>query len=249
MRIDRLKTAVLAAVALAGAAAAAGAITGEEVIRLMEANQTHKTEQGDGQLLITDRFGKRTKTFRYFAEGSESMLIEFTNPEERGQKILRLENEIYLYFPDAEEVIHLQGSALKESVMGSDFSYEDLTGEKELLDLYQVRLLGRESLAGIDCYLLELKGRKRGVAYPLQKVWVEVERLVLRQGEYYALSGRLLKTLEVKRVERIDGKNIPVDVLMKDAMKKSSSTEFKVSNLRIDEPLPQGVFSLERLSW
>jgi hypothetical protein len=32
-------------------------------------------------------------------------------------------------------------------------------------------------------------------------------------------------------------------------MKKSSSTEFVVSSLRVDEPLPPGVFSLESLSW
>jgi outer membrane lipoprotein-sorting protein len=225
------------------------AITAEEILREMESNRVHRTERAEGSMIITDRFGSRTKTFTLYAEGAERMLIEFTNPEERGQKIMRLEDEIYLYFPDAEEVIRLQGSALKESVMGSDFSYEDMTGERELLDLYRARLLDTVVEGGRRLYVLELEARERGVAYPRQKIWVDAERLVPVRAEYYALSNRLLKSLEVLEVIRLAGKNVPSRLIMRDEMKKKSSTEFAVSSLRIDEPLPSGIFSLESLSW
>jgi outer membrane lipoprotein-sorting protein len=225
------------------------AITAEEILREMESNRVHRTERAEGSMIITDRFGSRTKTFTLYAEGAERMLIEFTNPEERGQKIMRLEDEIYLYFPDAEEVIRLQGSALKESVMGSDFSYEDMTGERELLDLYRARLLDTVVEGGRRLYVLELEARERGVAYPRQKIWVDAERLVPARAEYYALSNRLLKSLEVLEVIQLAGKNVPSRLIMRDEMKKKSSTEFAVSSLRIDEPLPSGIFSLESLSW
>jgi outer membrane lipoprotein-sorting protein len=225
------------------------AITAEEILREMESNRVHRTERAEGSMIITDRFGSRTKTFTLYAEGAERMLIEFTNPEERGQKIMRLEDEIYLYFPDAEEVIRLQGSALKESVMGSDFSYEDMTGERELLDLYRARLLDTVVEGGRRLYVLELEARERGVAYPRQKIWVDAERLVPVRAEYYALSNRLLKSLEVLEVIQLAGKNVPSRLIMRDEMKKKSSTEFAVSSLRIDEPLPSGIFSLESLSW
>ena len=110
-------------------------LTGEEIIRKMEANQVHKSARTTGAMSITDRFGTRVKTFKVFALGEEKTLLEFTNPEEAGQKILRIDDEIYLYFPEAEEIIHLQGAALKDSVMGSDFSYEDLTGGRDLWTL------------------------------------------------------------------------------------------------------------------
>ena len=162
---------------------------------------------------------------------------------------MRLEDEIYLYFPDAEEVIRLQGSALKESVMGSDFSYEDMTGERELLDLYRPRLVDTVSEGGRRLHVLELEARERGVAYPRQKIWVEAERLVLARAEYFSLSQRLLKSLEVLEVAEVAGKHVPVRLIMRDEMKKSSSTEFAVSDLRINEPLPRDIFSLESLSW
>ena len=137
-------------------------------LKIVSQDQGHDARLiGHGNLVfdffITDRFGSRTKTFILYAEGADKMLIEFTNPEERGQKIMRLEDEIYLYFPDAEEVIRLQGSALKESVMGSDFSYEDMTGEGDLLDQYEVTLLGEQMVDGRRHYHLELEAKKRGL--------------------------------------------------------------------------------------
>ena len=244
-----MKRAIFALAVLIGAAWAGRAISAEEIIRAMERNQVHDTAEADGTLVITDRFGSRTKTFKSFSAGEDKMLIAFTNAEEKGQKILKLQEEIYLYFPEAEEIVHLQGGALKQSVMGSDFSYEDLTGEKGLLSLYDASLLGEEELDGRRTYHLRLKGKKSGVAYPLEEIWVDAELMVLKKANLYALSGKLLKDLVVKEVKRIGGKNVPVAFLMRDKMKKVSSTEFKLANLRIDQGLPPKIFSRENLSW
>ena len=175
------------------AALSVGAITAEEIVANVEDNQINEAERIDGSMIISDRFGSRVKTFISYAAGADKMLLEFTNPEEKGQKILRLKDEIYLYFPEAEEVIHLQGSALKESVMGSDFSYEDMTGEGELLEQYEVTLLGEEIIDGRKHYHLELKAKKRGLAYPKQEAWIDAEYWVMTRANAYSLSGRLLK--------------------------------------------------------
>jgi outer membrane lipoprotein-sorting protein len=225
------------------------ALSAEDIVKRMEDNRRFRTEEAEGSLIITDRFGARTKAFLSYAEGEDRMLLAFTNPEEKGQKILRLQDEIYLYFPDAEEVIRLQGAALKESVMGSDFSYEDLTGEKSILDLYNVTLLGSEPLDGREQYRLELKAKGRGVAYPLQRLWIDAAQFIPRKAEYYALSGRLLKTLEVLETKQVGGRTVMTRAIMRDAMKKNSSTEFRVDQVKIDEPLPRNIFSLEALSW
>lgn len=220
-----------------------------EIIRRVQDNMTNDTEIARGEMVISDRFGERTKSFISYAAGTEEMMLEFTNPEERGQKILRLSDEIYLYFPEAEEIIHLQGSALKESVMGSDFSYEDMTGEKDLLALYDVKLLEEVALEGRPHYLVELKGKKKGVAYPLQKLWVDTELLLPRRAEYYSLSGRLIKELVFSEFRKVDGRPVAARMLMTDKMKKNSTTEFHLLEVRINRPLPEGIFSLEELSW
>lgn len=225
------------------------AITAEEIIAAVEGNEINEAERIEGSMTISDRFGSRVKTFVSYASGADKMLLEFTNPEERGQKILRLEDEIYLYFPEAEEVIHLQGSALKESVMGSDFSYEDLTGEGELLDLYDVTLMGEENIDGRKHYHLELKAKKRGVAYPKQEAWVDAEYWVISRANAYSMSGRLLKKMEMGDIRKIAGKYVPHYAIMRDAMKKNSSTEMRIEAIDLDADLPADIFSLEELTW
>jgi outer membrane lipoprotein-sorting protein len=225
------------------------AITAEEIIANVERNDINEEERIDGSMTINDRFGSRVKTFISYASGADKMLLEFTNPEERGQKILRLEDEIYLYFPEAEELIHLQGSALKESLMGSDFSYEDLTGEGELLDLYDVTLLGEQTIDGRRHYHLELKAKKRGVAYPKQEAWIDAEYWVMTRANAYSLSGRLLKEMELGDIREIAGKYIPHYIIMRDAMKKKSSTEMRITGIDLQADLPPDIFSLEELTW
>ncbi len=225
------------------------AITAEEIVEAVERNEINQEERIDGSMIITDRFGPRVKTFVSYASGADKMLLEFTNPEERGQKILRLDDEIYLYFPEAEEVIHLQGSALKESLMGSDFSYEDLTGEGNLLDLYKVTLVGEEMIDGRKHYHLELKARKRGLAYSKQEVWVDAEYWVMTRANAYSLSGRLLKEMELGDIRKVAGKYVPHYVIMRDAMKRNSSTEIRIEALDLEAELPPDAFSLEELTW
>jgi outer membrane lipoprotein-sorting protein len=225
------------------------AITAEEIVANVERNRINEEERIEGSMTINDRFGSRVKTFVSYAAGEDKMLLEFTNPEERGQKILRLEDEIYLYFPEAEEVIHLQGSALKESVMGSDFSYEDLTGEGDLLELYEITLLGEETVDGRKHYHLRLEARKRGIAYPKQEAWIEAERWVMTRAKAYSLSGRLLKEMEIGDIRRVGGKYIPHYIVMQDAMKKNSSTEMRIEEIDLDPDLPQDIFSLRELTW
>jgi outer membrane lipoprotein-sorting protein len=231
------------------AALSVSAITAEEIIANVERNEINEEERIEGSMIINDRFGSRVKTFVSYAAGADKMLLEFTNPEERGQKILRLEDEIYLYFPEAEEVIHLQGSALKESVMGSDFSYEDMTGEGDLLDQYQVTLLGEETIDGRRHYHLELEAKKRGLAYPKQEAWVDAEYWVMTRANSYSLSGRLLKEMELGDIREVGGKYVPHYIIMRDAMKKNSSTEMRIEAIDLQADLPRNIFSLQELTW
>ena len=163
------------------AAAPVFALTGDEIIRRMERHERHDSMYSTGSMEITDRFGTRTKTFISTALGDDRSLLEFTNPEEAGQKVLRLEDEIYLYFPDSEDVIHLQGAALRDSVLGSDFSYEDMTGSSSRLDDYEVVLEGTEQVDGHETYRLRLTAKRRDVVYPVQVAWVDSETFVTRR--------------------------------------------------------------------
>lgn len=226
-----------------------GALTGAEVIRKMERNERHSSVRSTGSLQISDRFGARTKTFVYTAVGDDRALLEFTNPEEAGQKILRLDDGIYLYFPEAEEVIHLQAAALRENVLGSDFSYEDMTGEGSLLDDYEVELEGTEPIDGHDCHRLRLTATRRDVVYPIQVTWIDAELFVTRRVEQFSRRGRPLKQMEISDYREVGEKLIPVRLEMSDLMKKDSRTVFLIDAIEVDVAVDENLFSLEELTF
>ncbi|MEW5816373.1 MAG: outer membrane lipoprotein-sorting protein [Spirochaetota bacterium] len=225
------------------------ALTAEEIIKKMELNQVHKTAKVTGSMLIRDRFGTKNVQFTSYSEGKDKMLIEFTSVEEKGQKILRTKNDLYLYYPDAEEIIRLKGAALRDSVLGSDFSYEDMTGDKGILDSYKVSLLGTEPVDGHQCYKLALEATERDIPYPYEEMWVDTELFVYRKVYRYSLSKKLLKEMKITKIEKIAGKPVPTQLIMIDTMKTNSSTEFKIEDIKLDIPIDKKTFSLEELSW
>ncbi|MBN2658779.1 MAG: outer membrane lipoprotein-sorting protein [Spirochaetales bacterium] len=231
------------------APASLSALTGEEIVRRADDIQVFDTSAATGEMRIKDRFGTKVSTFKSWSRGADESLIEFTSTAERGQKVLRTEDELYLYYPDAEELIRMQGSMLRQSMLGSDVSYEDMTGNKDRLSQYDIELLGEENFKGHNCYVVEMTATVRTVPYPVQKVWIDKESFLGWKGEYYTKSGRLLKEMEVLQAREINGRMIGVETRIVDKMKTDTETIMKINDIEINIRLDNNLFSLDELSW
>ncbi len=223
--------------------------TAEDIIEKRDELQTFKTMESTGRIISNDRFGKKTSEFINIARGKREFLVEFTSLEERGQKILRTPEELYLFYPDAEEVIRLQGAALRQSMLGSDISYEDITEGTDTLSKYNVALSGEEEVEGNMCSIIQMDAKEKNIAYPRQIVWVDKELYVPRKTEYYSKSGKLLKTMDLVSFDQVNGKIIITSMIIKDKLKRTSSTEMVIDSYRIDPPVHPATFTLEELTW
>ena len=224
------------------------ALTGEEIIRKADETRTFETSRSSGEMRIKDRFGIRVTTFNSWSRGTVDSLIEFTSPAERGQKVLRTADELYLFYPDAEELIRMQGAMLRQSMVGSDLSYEDMAGDKDRIARYDVVLLGEDNTKTRDCYVLMMTAKVRTVPYPKEKVWVDKETFLIWKAEYYTKSGRILKEMDVLKAREIAGRMIAVETRISDKMKSDTETIMVLKDLRINIPLDVN-FSLDDLSW
>lgn len=219
----------------------------EKVIQKMDDIQRFDTLYSEGSLSTTDRFGKKESRYRAWSRGGESFLIEFTNAEEKGQKILRVDDELYLFYPDAEDIIPMHGSALKQSMFG-DISYEDITKGRSILDKYKVEMIGGETVDAADCWVIGMTAKGRDVPYFRQVVKVGKDDYILRSAEYYARSGKLLKTLEVTDMQSFeDGRVLLTGMVLKDQLRRGSRTEMRLSKVEINPPLDDELFSLQSL--
>lgn len=231
---------------LAAAAFTAGAITGAEIIEKSDELQSFETQKSSGMMISHDRFGDIKSTFNSWSRGNEEFLLEFTNVEEAGQKVLRVGDTMYLYDPDAEETIRLSGSSLKNSLFG-DISYEDVSEGNDTLDQYDARLDGEELKKGQNCYRVTLTAKQRNAPYHKQILWINKENFMLVYGEYFSKRDVHLKTIEVLDVMESDGRYVISHMILRDIIKGDSHTEMKLTDIELDPVLEDRMFTEEAL--
>lgn len=223
------------------------AMTVEEIMQKVDDFQYSKSIKMEAEMLIVNGKRKMTKNMVTVGEGT-SALTEFTNPRDRGTKFLKVGDDLWLFFPDAEEIVKLSGHMLEQGMMGSDFSYQDAMESEKLTDLYNFEILREEDLDGRPCYVIEgiaKEGAK--VSYYRRMIWVDQERFVGLKEEMYAQSGRLLKEMKTLKVEQIEERWYTTHMIMENKLKKNTRTEFKILSIEFDVEIPEDTFSLQNL--
>ena len=218
-----------------------------ELLRRIDENEIYKTLEYEGEMIIEYQNRRYVKSMKAWARGDTDSFIEFTNSEDRGTKYLKKGPRLYVYSPDTEEVMLISGHMLKESMMGSDLSYEDTINNDTLSSRYDPTLAGSEQWNGRDCWALDLAAKKRTESYPRQKIWIDKENGDALHTEYFALSGSKLKEFSLLKVEVITGRRFPVEYEMKDLLRKNSKTTFVMKNVVMDKPIADSVFSQRNL--
>lgn len=226
-----------------------GAPAAETIVKRMEANQVFETSRFEARLTVTNAFGTTDNDFTTWQRRGGDTLIEITSGPDRGQKVLRQESNIYLFYPDADEVIWLRGTALKNSVMGSDFSYEDLTNDKTILDRYTAVLEGESSFEGRSCWQVTLTAKTKEETYAKQEISVDKETYVSLHSVLYSASGKALRDVSSSDIRAVSGKLVPFKTVMKDLLKKNSVTVMAVAKAEINIAIPDSYFNREELSW
>jgi len=225
--------------------------TAAELLRRVDSNEIYSTIEYEGDLIIEHGGRRYVKTMKAWARGNTHSFIEFTNPEDRGTKYLKTGGRLYVYSPDNEGVMLISGHMLRESMMGSDMSYEDTLDNESLSSRYNPVLAGSEIVSGPggqrDAWVLELTARSRTESYPTRKLWIDKENGDLLKYELFALSGAKLKDYTLLRVEVIGGRRFPVEGQMRDLLRRDSRTTFVMRNVTLDRPIADSVFSMRNL--
>jgi len=223
---------------------AAQTLSGDEILRRVDENIVSDSKVSVARMIIQERRETRTVELKSWVRGMKQSFTEFLAPaRDRGTKMLKLADQLWTYTPSTDRIILIAGHMLRQSVMGSDLSYEDLMEDPELHKLYTATVTGEETILGRTCWILELTSRGDDIAYQSRKVWVDKERFAVSREDRFARSGKLLKTTEVKETRRIGSKWVATDVVIKDVLKAGNGTEFQVESIEFDTPIPPELFS------
>ena len=233
-------TFILSAIALMSFSAS----DANEILKKVDKNLSSENRMVESSITIQGKRGARTITSKSYSVGDQKSFTEYLSPaREAGTKMLKLENQLWIYSPSTDRTIQISGHMLRQSVMGSDLSYEDMMDDRKLSDMYDAKVIGEDDVAGRKTNVIELTAKVSDVAYHSQKMWVDAERFVPLKQELFAKSGQLLKRLEMRDVKQIQGRWFPMTMVYKDMLKEGDGTEFKIIKIEFDVKIPEYIFT------
>jgi hypothetical protein len=218
--------------------------SGKDILNLIDKNLSAKTRILTAKMVINGARGSRTIEFNSWAEGENKAYTEYTSPaREKGTKMLKLEDKLWIFSPSTDRIIQITGQMLRQSVMGSDLSYEDMMEDPALANHYNASITSSDTIENRKCWILQLNALKEGEAYEVRKIWVDQERNIPLKEELYGKSGKLLKRTSLTDVQKIQGRWFPLKMIFKDMLKAGDGTQFIMESIKLNEAIPEDIFS------
>jgi len=217
----------------------------QEIIQAMDNNLNAKSRVLTSKMIVHGRRSSRTIESKNWVVGIDLAFTEYLSPpREKGTKMLKLGDKLWTYSPQTDRVIQISGHMLRQSVMGSDISYNDMMEDRPLEELYEATLEGSVDIDGRDHWIMFLETRVTGLSYPKRRAWIDKEFLLPMKEELYAKSGKLLKTSTMSGVRKIQGRWFPSQFIYKDELKRNSKgTEWIIDEIAFDIDIPDSRFS------
>ncbi len=204
-----------------------------------------KDQDSKIKLVLIDKNDKeKTREATVLQKGTDKRLFKFTSPSSQaGISFLSLPDDImYLYLPAFGKERRIATHIKNQKFAGTDFSYDDMEA-KPYSDKYTPKLLNTED----DIYLLELTP-KANIKTDYSKLIVTINKSNYYPAkiEYYDKSGKKVKELINKGIEKVDGYWVSKEMTMTD-LKKNHKTKMIITTVSYDNNLSDDEFTVRKL--
>ncbi len=245
----------IALLAGSGAATSADAPSADEIMR--RAHLAMYYAGADMRTRVTmrlvstggaERVRELTMARRTLKEGGEQRYFLFFHrpPDVRDMAFLvwkypGRDDDRWLYVPALKLVRRIAASDKHTSFVGSDFSYEDVSGREPQEDTH--RLLREEGVGGREAYVVESTPKEPGGAEFSRKVsWVDKATWLPLKEEYYDRRGDLLRVFTADELQAIEGRWTVTRRTMRN-VQSGHRTEVAYADTRYDRRLTPELFT------
>ena len=214
------------------------------IIKKIDQNMYSESQIVTSEMIVYGKRKNRTIRSKGYSKGLKNNFTEYLSPErEKGTKMLKLNDRLWIYSPATDRTIQLSGHLLRQSVMGSDLSYEDMMEERKLSEIYNAQIIGEENYENNSVWVMELIASVDDLAYHKRTLWIDKSRHIPLKENLYAKSGTLLKTTLFRDIKRIDGRWYPTKMNYKDMLKDGKGTDFIILEIDFNAKIPENYFS------
>ncbi len=214
------------------------------IIEKIDKNMFSKTQIVTSEMVVYGKRKKRIIRSKGYSMGKQNNFTEYLSPErEKGTKMLKLDDRLWIYSPATDRTIQLSGHLLRQSVMGSDLSYEDMMEERKLSEVYLAKIIQEENFNNSPVWIMELISKVEGLTYHKRTLWIDKNKFVPLKENLYAKSGILLKTTTFSDIRKIDARWFPMKMNYKDMLKAGQGTDFIILDISFNSKIPEYYFS------
>lgn len=206
---------------------------------------------------LRDRAGRvvaRTLRARMAShQGDKKMRLTFVAPaDQRGVELLVLtprgERPVqYLWLPRSSELRRVDPGRRGESFQGSDFSFSDF--EERDLAQAEITLVGEAAIGGVAAYEIAITPRANEEAgareWSRVEAWIAKDSGVALRVRFHR-DGAPARQLDVKRLQKVDGRLMPTRLVMSD-LARGTRTTLEITDLSPSARFPDAIFAPEAL--
>jgi outer membrane lipoprotein-sorting protein len=171
-------------------------------------------------------------------------LVRFTAPpENRGRVLLMVGQNLWIHIPSTNQAIRISpqqrllGQVANGDVARVVYSYD-----------YTPALRGTDILNGLSSKVLELAAKTPEATYGKIILWVASSDSRPIKAEFYASSGKLLKTAMYTGYQRILSKDRPMRIEIADEVRKGDISTLDFTKLRLVD-LPESEYEKDNLKY
>ncbi len=192
---------------------------------------------------------RRTKTMRLkmWTQGEDRALIVVqAPPREEGIATLKVDDNLWNYFPRIRRTIRIPPSMMQSSWLGTDFTNDDLVRESSYEKDYFYKLVSQ--VEDPDGWLVRFTAKPETVG-----LWERFDLIVSPDGtipiqaKYYDRKGRHARTMYWSDVRVFDGRRLPAHLKLVPEDEEGEWTEMLYLDIDFNVEVPASAFSLSEL--
>ena len=176
------------------------------------------------------------KLYEVSQKGTEKTYVEFMSPREKGQHLLMLGDDMWIYLPDTSRPIRI--TPLER--LSGDASNGDVARTNYAAD-YAPTYLRLEKVGEEECHVLSLAAKRKGATYQQILFWVRVQDDRPVKAEFHLTSGKLIKSATFDQYSTIGGRPQLSRMTLYDEIRHNSHSVLEYSGIAPRE-LPDKLF-------
>lgn len=221
----------------------------DAIVRKSDEKFRGESSKGKMSMTIVRPDWSRTLEMKSWSLGSDYYMVLITAPtKEEGQTFLMRKNEMWKWMPSIERMVKIPPSMMMQSWMGSDFTNDDLMQESSIVQDYNKKLIGAETIDGYDCHKIELTPKEdAAVVWGKIIIWISKDEYYQIKAKYYDEFGELIQTMKGAKIKKLGDRKLPAKMIMTPENKSGHKTILEFVEMDFHVDLEKSFFSQQQM--